>query len=218
MECFGPDWDTDKLVGHLGESFKILECGMKGFPTEALTHTHITATLKAVIENDIHPEEIEKVDVTTIARACDILFDAHKYEPKSRETADHSLPYCIARAILDRKITTQSFTPEKINDPKLPDMIRKIKGLASVEFEQMFPAKQPSRVTIKLKNGASHSVYLEYPKGDPREPMSAADLENKFEALSSELLTREQQQIIKDAVFSAERFTTRSFMKLLAQK
>ena len=84
MDVFGPDWAVDKLVGGLGKSFKILECGMKAFPTEALTHTHITATLKAIIDNDIHHEDIEEVVVTTIARACDILFDAHKYEPASR--------------------------------------------------------------------------------------------------------------------------------------
>ncbi len=214
MDCFGAGWDESKLVGNLGSSYKILECGMKGFPTEALTHTHITATLKAVLENDIHPDEIEEVVVTTIARACDILFDSHKYEPKSRETADHSLPYCVARAILDRKITTQSFTPEKINDPKLSEVIHKIKGEASVEFEQMFPAKQPSRVTIRLKNGKTYSVYLEYPKGDPREPMTILDIENKFNALSDALLTSDRQAQLKDSIFSAEKFDARSFMNL----
>ncbi len=212
MECFGPDWAIDKLVDGLGTNYKILECGMKAFPTEALTHTHITATLKAIIDNKIYPEDIEEVVVTTIARACDILFDQHKYEPKSRETADHSLPYCIARAILDRKITTQSFSQEMIDDPKLKEVIFKIKGEASLEFEQMFPAKQPSRVTIKTKAGKSHSVYLEYPKGDPREPMTMSDLENKFNALSAPLLSPERQRELRDMIFSCEKFTTRDFM------
>ena len=182
-----PDWswNVDALVGGLGESYKIMECSMKAFPTEALTHTHITATLKAVGDNDILPDDIEEVEVTTIARACDILFDPHKYEPESRETADHSLPYCIARAILDRKITTQTFDEDKINDPKLKEIIFKIKGIASLEFENMFPAKQPSRVTIKTKNGHNHSVYLEYPKGDPREPMTMEDIKNKFDSTST---------------------------------
>jgi len=46
MDVFGPDWDLEKLTGGLGDKYKILECSMKAFPTEALTHTHITATLK----------------------------------------------------------------------------------------------------------------------------------------------------------------------------
>jgi 2-methylcitrate dehydratase len=128
MDVFGPDWDIDKMTGGLGKSYRIMQCSMKAFPTEALTHTHITATLKAIINNDIRHDEIESVTVTTIARACDILFDPHKYRPESRETADHSLPYCIAAAIVDRQITTDTFSDEKLEDPRIWKVIDKIKG------------------------------------------------------------------------------------------
>jgi 2-methylcitrate dehydratase len=114
MDVFGPAWNTSKLLDGLGKTYKILECGMKAFPTEALTHTHITATLKAVNKNNINYDQIDSVTVTTIARACDILFDPHKYRPESRETADHSLPYCIATALVDKKITTDSFSEKKM--------------------------------------------------------------------------------------------------------
>ncbi|MFC1619919.1 MmgE/PrpD family protein [Candidatus Neomarinimicrobiota bacterium] len=204
MDVYGPDWNLDKLVGGLGDAFKIMDCSMKAFPTEALTHTHITATLKAVIDNDIQPEQIEEVRVTTIARACDILFDPHKYEPESRETADHSLPYCVARAILDRKITTETFNDDKIHDPRLKEVIHKIKGEASQEFEQLFPAKQPSRVTIRTTNGQEHSVYLEYPKGDPREPMTEQDLDDKFAALTVQHLSDQGRAQIKETIFLCE--------------
>jgi 2-methylcitrate dehydratase len=191
---------------------------MKAFPTEALTHTHISATLKAVTENDIKPDEIDEVIVTTIARACDILFDPHKYEPTSRETADHSLPYCIARAILDRKVTTKSFDHEAINDPALKTVIHKIKGEASAEFEKLFPEKQPSRVTIKTVNGKEHSVYLEYPKGDPREPMSTADLETKFNSLVEDRVSETNRARLKEKIFECESSSTREFMKQLVTR
>ncbi|UCD18169.1 MAG: MmgE/PrpD family protein, partial [Candidatus Zixiibacteriota bacterium] len=79
MDVYGPDWATEKLTGNLGTSFKILECGMKAFPTEALTHTHLSATLKVIKDNNITYDRIEEVTLTTIARACDILFDPQKY-------------------------------------------------------------------------------------------------------------------------------------------
>lgn len=208
-------WDVDALIGGLGKSWKILECSMKAFPTEALTHTHISATLKTIISHDIKYDEIESVTITTIARACDILFDPHKYRPESRETADHSLPYCIAAAIVDRKITTQSFSDEKLKDPRIWEVIDRIKGDASIEFEKMFPAKQPSKVVVKTKNGREFSEYLEYPKGDPREPMTMEDLENKFNGLSSGLLNSKRQKEIKEMIFNCEEMDARNFMNKL---
>ncbi len=218
MDTFGPDWDQAKLVGRLGDSFKILECSMKAFPTEALTHTHISATLQLVREHDIQPEQVEEVVITTIARATDILFDPHKYEPTGRETADHSLPFCIARAILDRQITTRTFDDGKIADPQLKAIIHKIKGEASEQFEQLFPAKQPSRVTIRTTDGQEHTVYLEYPKGDPREPMTEEDQDNKFRALTDPYLSDESRQQIKETIFTCDTLSgVKQFMAVMIE-
>jgi 2-methylcitrate dehydratase len=215
MDVYGPDWEISQITENLGNPYQILECSMKAFPTEALTHTHISATLKAITENDIKPDDIDEVIVTTIARAYDILFDPHKYKPTSRETADHSLPYCIARAILDRKVTTKTFDQGKINDPTLKTIIHKIKGEASAEFEKLFPEKQPSRITIKTINGKEHSVYLEYPKGDPREPMSMADLENKFNSLTADRVPESKMVQLNDQIFECDSWSARDFMKQL---
>lgn len=212
MDVFGLAWDMEKLTGNLGKSFKILECSMKAFPTEALTHTHLSATLKIVREHNISSEQIEQVTITTIARACDILFDPHKYRPDSRETADHSLPYCVAAGLVDHKVTTQSFSDEKLKDPRIWAVIDKIKGEASEEFEKMFPEKQPSRVRIRTTDGREFTEYLEYPKGDPREPMSMEDLDNKFNALSTGLLTGERQKKVKHLLFSCENMSAKEVM------
>lgn len=208
-------WNIEKLIGGLGASYKIMECSMKAFPTEALTHTHLSATLKVVTKNNISYDQIETVTLTTLAQAYDILFDPHKYRPESRETADHSLPYCIAVALVDHKITTQSFSDEKLKDPRIWEVIDRIKGEPSQEFEKMFPAKQPSKVVVKTKDGREISEYLEYPKGDPREPMTMEDLDNKFEGLVGKLLTKGRQKEIKDAIFDAELLTVKEFMKKL---
>lgn len=208
-------WDTDKLTGNLGKNYKIMECGMKAFPTEALTHTHITCTLRTINNNNINYDQIESVTITTIARACDILFDPHKYRPESRETADHSLPYCIAAALVDHKVTTQSFSEETLKDPRIWEVIDKIHGEASLEFEKMFPAKQPSKVVIRTKDGREFSEYIEYPKGDPREPMTIEDLDNKFNALSADVLTKEQQQNVKETIFNCENLSAKDFMDRL---
>ncbi|MCH8942398.1 MAG: MmgE/PrpD family protein [Bacteroidetes bacterium] len=208
-------WNLDRLLGGLGDSYKIMECSMKAFPCEALSHVHITAVLNAVKNNNIKYDEIDSVTITTIARACDILFDPHKYRPESRETADHSLPYCVAAAIVDGKVTTHSFSEEKLKDPKIWEIIDKIKGEASEEFDKMFPEKQPSKVIIKTKDGREFSEYREYPKGDPREPMTMEDLEIKFNSLSDEILGKEKQREIKKMILNCEEMKANEFMEKL---
>ena len=215
MDVFGPKWDESKLLGGLGEKFKIHECSMKAFPTEALTHTHLTCLMKVVKENNIASEQIEEVIVTTIARACDILFDPHKYRPESRETADHSLPYCLAAVAVDHQISTASFSDEKLKDERIWKVIDKFKGEASEEFEKMFPAKQPSKVVVRTTEGKEYSEYLEYPKGDPREPMTQEDLDVKFNGLADGLLDSTRAAEIKEMIFACEKLSARDFMSKL---
>jgi len=212
-------WDVGALIGNLGEEYKIMECSMKAFPTEALTHTHISCALNVMLKNNLDYTDIAEIKVTAFAQAYDILFDPTKYRPKSRETADHSLPYCLAAAIVDKKITTESFSEQKLKDPRIFEVIDKIKGEPSLEFEKMFPAKQPSKVVITTNAGDKYSEYLEYPKGDPREPMTMDDLENKFNSLASEKFDDDELKHLKDIIFKCEEFSAIDFMeKLIANK
>src|SRR5512142_2021267 len=110
VHCFGPDWKLNVLTDGLGQSWRITQCGMKFFPTEALTHAPISAVLDLVKKHDLKPEQIESVTIRSLARAADILSDASKYDPRSKETADHSLPYVIAAALVDRQVTPLQFT------------------------------------------------------------------------------------------------------------
>ena len=121
----------------------------------------------------------------------------------------------MAAAIVDKKITTDSFSDEKLNDPKIFEVIDKIKGEPSQEFEKMFPEKQPSRVVITTNDGNEYSEYLEYPKGDPREPMTMDDLENKFNSLSGDKFNENELTALKELIFNCENFTVRDFMSQL---
>ncbi|MFC1581707.1 MmgE/PrpD family protein [Candidatus Neomarinimicrobiota bacterium] len=211
-------WDVNALVGNLGDNYKIMECSMKAFPTEALTHTHLSCILKVMNNNNLDYTVIKEVKVTCFAQAYDILFDPTKYRPESRETADHSLPYCLAAAIVDKKITVDSFTDKKLNDPRILGVIDKIVGEPSQEFERMFPAKQPSKVVVSTTDGKEFSEYLEYPKGDPREPMTMEDLANKFNSLASGSFSAEDLSKLKDVIFMCDTMSTRDFMEQLVVK
>lgn len=219
VHVFGPEWKLNLLTEGLGESWRITQCGMKFFPTEALTHAPISATLDLIKEHDLKPEQIAKVHIRSLARAADILADPSKYDPRSKETADHSLPYCIAAAIVDRQVTPAQFTPEKINDPQVRAQLRKVEVVADPEIERVFPALQRVAVTITTTDGKAFSKQLDYPKGDPRNPLSDLEVEEKFAALADGVIGRTRQQRVRDAIWNLEKSgSVAQLMELLKEE
>jgi 2-methylcitrate dehydratase len=202
---FGPEWKLNLLTDGLGESWRITQCGMKAFPTEALTHTPISAVLDLVKTNDLQPERVEKIQIRSLARAADILSDPSKYDPHTKETADHSLPYVIAAALVDRQVTPVQFTMEKIMDAKIREQLKKVEVVADPEIEKVFPALQRVIVHINTTDGRCFSKQLDYPKGDPRNPLTDQEVEEKFAALAEGVLSKSAQKRVKEAVWNLER-------------
>jgi 2-methylcitrate dehydratase len=171
-----------------GDHYRILDCGMKSFPIEALSHAPLTAMMKCVKDNRLRPADVAEIKVEVIARAADILGDPHKYRPDSKETADHSLPYCMAAGLVDGMVTPLQFKEARILDTSLIPIMDKVKVVANQEFEALFPKFQPSRVTITTNAGKSFSTRVDVPKGDPRDPMTAEEIAVKFHALGDSVL------------------------------
>ena len=203
--CFGPEWKLHLLTDGLGESWRITQCGMKAFPSEALTHTPISAVLDLVKANDLKPHQVEKVQIRSLARAADILSDPSKYDPHTKETADHSLPYVIAAAIVDRQVTPAQFEIKKIMDPTIRAQLKKVEVVADPEIEKVFPALQRVVVNITTIDGRTFSKQLDYPKGDPRNPLSDAEVEEKFAALAEGVLSSGAQKRLKDSIWNLEK-------------
>src|ERR1700674_1725934 len=202
---FGPEWKLNVLTDGLGESWRITQCGMKAFPTEALTHTPISAVLDIVKSNDLKPEEVEKVQIRSLARTADILSDPSKYDPQSKETADHSLPYVIAAALAGRQGTAGQVEMNKNMDPTIRAQLEKVEVVADPEIEKVFPALQRVIVNITTTDGRTFTKQLDYPKGDPRNPLTDQDVEEKFAALAEGVLSQSAQKKLKDAVWNLEK-------------
>ncbi len=205
VHCLGPAWKLNILTEGLGDSWRITQCGMKAFPTEALTHTPISAVLALVKDHDLLPHHIAKVHVRTTARGADILSDPSKYDPQTKETADHSLPYVIAAAIAERQVTPLQFTPTKIMDPVIRAQLKKIVVTADPEIEKLFPALQRVIVRIHTIDGREFTQQLDYPKGDPRNPLTDSELEEKFEALSGPVMSHDACRSAIHAIWNLEK-------------
>ncbi|MGD8439928.1 MAG: MmgE/PrpD family protein [Holophagae bacterium] len=205
-EVFDTEWRFDILTDGLAESWRILQCGMKFFPTEALTHAPISATLDLVTRHDLATDAIESVTIYSLERAADILADPSKYEPNTKETADHSLPYVIAAAVADRQVTPLQFTPDKIMDPRIRAQLNKVRVIADPEIEAVFPELQRVRVVIRTVDGRELSEQLDYPKGDPRNPLTDDEIAGKFAALADGVASSQDVERMRAAIDRTEEF------------
>jgi len=195
---------TDDLPTSRNDHYRILDCGMKSFPIEALSHAPLTAMLKCVAENRIFAEDVAEIKVEVIARAADILGDPAKYRPKSKETADHSLPYSMAVGLLDGMVTPLQFKQERIDDPALEPVMDMVKVVANEEFEKLFPEYQPSRVTVTLKDGSSFAKRVDVPKGDARDPMTEEEIAVKFNAIGKSVIGEEPCNQLRQLIMIIE--------------
>jgi 2-methylcitrate dehydratase len=208
FEKFGGRFHLERLTDGLPTGpaghYKIIDCGMKSFPIEALSHAPLTAMMKIVKEHQVDPADVAEITVEVIARAADILGDPAKYRPTSKETADHSLPYSLAVGLVDGMVTPLQFKQERIDDPALIPVMDKIKVVPNDEFESLFPKFQPSRVTITLADGTSHQQRVDVPKGDPRDPMTEEEIAVKFNALGRGVAGEERCRELRTVIMGLE--------------
>ena len=135
----------------------------------------------------IRADLIREVHVDTYDTAVLMMAnDAGRWAPKTHETADHSMPYVIAIALLDGEVTGDSFQASRLTDPLVASLMQKIKVSASADLCALYPESAPSRVRVRMESGDVHTAEVRYPKGHARNPLSDRELEEKFRRIFAE--------------------------------
>ncbi|GMR05073.1 MAG: MmgE/PrpD family protein [Thermodesulfobacteriota bacterium] len=183
----GPfDLDMDAFGGRSGD-FKMEETYLKYYPTEYHSQAGIEASLE--LAKEVRVAEIEEVNIETYDACVDIIAgDRSKWEPRTRETADHSLPYCVAVALMDGTVGLEQFSEKRILDPKVRTLMDRIKVKRNPEYTSLYPEAFPCRVEIRTRGGGRFERTVSYPKGHPKNPLTDREVEGKLEALSRGLV------------------------------
>ena len=210
-------WSTEELLKGLGETFLITECSYKPFPTEALTHQPISAALELREKHALTDDLISNVLVKTTTRGADILSDPSKYKPTTKETADHSLPYCIAAALVDGNVLPSSFDEERLKDPRIWTMLGKITVVADPEIDRIFPGTKRAIVSITTVAGQVYTAQVDHAKGSPENPMSDEEVVAKFSSNAEGVMQREQRERLIDSTWAlgTRPLSVREYMQLL---
>jgi 2-methylcitrate dehydratase len=211
-------WNRNAIVDGLGEEFLMTQCCFKAFPTEALTHQPITATLEIMLENKIDPGDIGEVLVETTSRGADILSDESKYHPATKETADHSLPYCIAVAIAKGNALPTDFEEKALKDETVLELLPRIKVKANRELDAIFPNVKRAIVTITTKDRRTFKKQEDFAKGQPERPLSEQELTAKFHSNAQVALSKKQREELIHATLTIDQYNNvRKYMPLLVR-
>ncbi|AUV84643.1 hypothetical protein C2R22_24245 (plasmid) [Salinigranum rubrum] len=199
---------NEALFSEPPEEYLLEGACIKRYPAAYVMNTPIQTTLELVTENDIHPEEVESVHVETFGWLLEDMVegmgDTPRTHPENKETADHSLPYVTAVSILDRELGLGQFTPERIASDDVREMMDRITFEQREEFEQYWPESYPVTVTIQTTDGETYDHHRKYATGDPREPLSFDQIEEKFASLGDEVYSDERRKQIADVIRNLE--------------
>ncbi len=137
-----------ETFGGSGQPFKIGECSIKRFPLGQYSQTVVQAALE-VREQLPDPEDITQVNVSTLQTAVNIMAgDPGEWHPVNRETADHSMPYTVAVALMYGTVDQSHFNDEYLRDRRLLDLVSKVEVSVSEEANQMAPEAMLCEVEV----------------------------------------------------------------------
>jgi 2-methylcitrate dehydratase len=196
----GPRGLWDQAVGQpvaleqLGggrEPFRITATSFKFFPSQI--HTQGPIGLALELHAQVPAAEIAAVRIRTYRSAVrSAATDPQKWDPQTRETADHSIPFLVATAFQDGAVTPASFAPERIQNPALRQLMSKMTIEEDLEFTQAFPEELNCWMEITSTSGHRFTAETAYPKGHRQNPLSDAELEAKLRHLAVGTLSEPQ--------------------------
>ena len=168
--------------------YKLMECIIKRFPLGQYSQTVVEAALE-LRGKVASPEEIAEIRIETGTTAVRLMAgDPEKWQPATRETADHSMPYTVAVGLIYGDVGEEHFGERYLKDPQIRALASRIKVQATEEADRRLPEAMLCKMDLVTRSGETHRAVVEYHRGHWKNPMSDAELEAKFRKLAAEVL------------------------------
>jgi 2-methylcitrate dehydratase PrpD len=188
----GPNqYNLERIVKDLGHPFELLATGVaiKQYPCCAFTHRALDAMLTLVQQHALSADDVVAVECRVGRPTMEVLIHTR---PQTGLEGKFSMQYCLAAALLDKRIGLLSFSDEKVRRPAARQLFERVAMTLHPEAERHGTGGEelPVTVSVALKDGRSLSAQIEHPKGHPANPLSAIALQDKFEDCAYGVLER----------------------------
>jgi 2-methylcitrate dehydratase len=207
------DWDKQGYEG-------VVESTIKKYNAMIHTQAAVHCMVELARQNKIDSSKVVSIEAEVFQLCYDFagggLYGVDKVV-RTKEQADHNLPYLLAVALLDGDVMPAQFRPDRITKADVQQLLKKVSVRLNQEYTDQYPAKMPAKITVRLQDGKviEHEVQ-DYP-GLASHPFTWEESVEKFDNLvagrADDGLCRE----IKDAVRSLENIQVRDLMKLLGR-
>ncbi len=210
---FELDWSREDLE-------RITHTIVKKYNAELHSQSTIEGVLDLKHEYGFSAADVEHIEIEIFDVAYNIIGggeEGEKFTVRTKEEADHSLPYLVAAAILDDQVMPAEFSAERITRPDIQALLRKVSIRPLAEFSQRFPEEMPSRIRITLKDGRALIKEKRDYEGFLTHPMTWSTVTGKFEALSRARAPLALQHRIEEAVAEIEGVQVKQLTALLEE-
>ena len=175
-----PELDVSLLRG-ITRADAILRTYIKKYPVEYHAQAAVDAALK--IHSRLEGASISRVEVETYEAGKSILADPEKWAPANRETADHSLPFIVAAALSTGRFWLDTYS--LVGDAGVRELMNKVEVVERRDFTESYPGLLKTRIVAHASNGI-HQEEIDVPRGHYRNPMTDAEVDEKFLKLTGD--------------------------------
>lgn len=202
----GTDWHPETILNGLGEQWAVMRSYIKPYPCCRHLHGAIDGVLALSAEHSLNYRDITTVHIGTFSIAA-----GHTgTEISTMMGAQLSLPYAVAVALQKNRLTLADFSEENRNDPEVHSLMSRITVEIDETADQNYPLNgRPAAVTITVEDGTSYTTYIQHPYGEPDNPMTDQDLEQKARDLVEPIIGAEGADLL---IKSAWTFQDLSFL------
>ena len=187
-----------------GPASMILKTSIKFWPAEYHSQSAIEAAL--FLRKQIPDlSQVKSMLIESHDASVDIIgSEPEKWRPQNRETADHSLPYITAVALIDGEVTDKQFDPKRFTESKIVDFLQSVKVERNNELSAIYAEAVANIVHVTLADGKTLSKRVDYPLGNAKNPVSDQELEGKFLQLVAPTFGEPSCGVIMDHAWKLE--------------
>lgn len=199
------------VFDHLGDPWELPRSGVKRWMASRSTNGAIDGVMQICTEHELWPDDIEQItlEAGSYIYSAKTLPEDYKRNPPTPRLGSLSLYWLAAAAVVHRTVWFPQYEPAVFYSPEIKDMIRKVRCIHNSEFDRGFPDQLTTVTTIRTTGGAEHTVRVDYPKGEPENPLTMDELVAKYRDLYRDgggprVMSKERHEKILERVMRME--------------